>query len=117
MCISFSNFANQRLFLHPLEGHKQKSESGSVKEEEEEAAVDVKSEEQEDEGMQDSHDEDAMTEGGVKEENEGAADAGEGPLQTYAIITMAPSKQLEWLHDRMPAILTTPEEVRMKWIF
>eukprot|EP00049_Salpingoeca_infusionum_P011315 m.195738 g.195738 ORF g.195738 m.195738 type:complete len:538 (+) comp14897_c0_seq1:94-1707(+) len=33
------------------------------------------------------------------------------PRYTYTILTTAAAKDLEWLHDRMPAVLRTPDEV------
>ena len=32
------------------------------------------------------------------------------PLYSYTIVTVPADKTLTWLHDRMPAILRTPEE-------
>ena len=37
------------------------------------------------------------------------------PLTTCAIVTVASSRRLRWLHDRMPAILRTDEEVE-RWL-
>jgi len=34
---------------------------------------------------------------------------------TYTIITVSASSQMEFLHDRMPAVLTTPEEI-LTWL-
>lgn len=40
---------------------------------------------------------------------------GEVPLYTYSIVTVAASKTLEWMHDRMPALLDGDEAVDM-WL-
>ncbi|DBA92529.1 TPA: hypothetical protein ACH3X1_002760 [Trebouxia sp. C0004] len=40
-----------------------------------------------------------------------SAGADDAPLYTYAIMTTASSKRLQWLHDRMPVILTSDEQV------
>lgn len=36
-------------------------------------------------------------------------------IRTFSIITVTPSSDIRWLHDRMPAILQSPEEVRL-WL-
>ena len=38
-----------------------------------------------------------------------------GALPTCAIVTVPASRRVEWLHDRMPAVLRTDEEVR-RWV-
>ena len=38
-----------------------------------------------------------------------------GPLYTYTIITVNSSSSINWLHERMPAILETDEEIR-QWL-
>ena len=40
---------------------------------------------------------------------------GTGALPTCAIVTVPASRRVEWLHDRMPAVLRTDEEVR-RWV-
>ena len=37
------------------------------------------------------------------------------PLATYTILTTTPAKDIEWLHDRMPCILNTWDEVE-RWL-
>lgn len=37
------------------------------------------------------------------------------PLSTFTIITTVPSKDMVWLHDRMPCILTSEEDIR-RWL-
>jgi putative SOS response-associated peptidase YedK len=37
------------------------------------------------------------------------------PLATFTILTTTPTKDIEWLHDRMPCILDTWEEVE-RWL-
>ena len=37
------------------------------------------------------------------------------PLATFTILTTAPAKDLEWLHDRMPCVLRSEEEVE-RWL-
>ncbi|KAK1925910.1 hypothetical protein DB88DRAFT_485565 [Papiliotrema laurentii] len=37
------------------------------------------------------------------------------PLATFTILTTTPAKDIEWLHDRMPCILRTEEEVK-RWL-
>ncbi|KAK8864145.1 hypothetical protein IAR55_001391 [Kwoniella newhampshirensis] len=37
------------------------------------------------------------------------------PLSTFTILTTEPAKDLRWLHDRMPCILTGEEEIR-RWL-
>ncbi|WWD18830.1 hypothetical protein CI109_103285 [Kwoniella shandongensis] len=37
------------------------------------------------------------------------------PLSTFTILTTEPAKDLRWLHDRMPCILTTGEEIS-RWL-
>jgi putative SOS response-associated peptidase YedK len=37
------------------------------------------------------------------------------PLGTFTILTTSPSKDIEWLHDRMPCILDSWEDVR-RWL-
>lgn len=41
--------------------------------------------------------------------------ADEPPLKTFTIVTTQSSKDMEWLHDRMPCILETEEQV-MAWL-
>ncbi|KAG8435924.1 hypothetical protein GDO86_007137 [Hymenochirus boettgeri] len=41
--------------------------------------------------------------------------SGEEPLYTYTVITVDASKSMNWIHDRMPAILDGDEAVR-KWL-
>ncbi|CAG5116708.1 unnamed protein product [Candidula unifasciata] len=40
---------------------------------------------------------------------------GSPPLYSYSVITVPASSELEWCHNRMPAILSTEEEVQ-KWL-
>jgi putative SOS response-associated peptidase YedK len=40
----------------------------------------------------------------------GGADADEGVLYSFTILTTSPSKDLTWLHDRMPVILRSDED-------
>ena len=37
------------------------------------------------------------------------------PLTTFTILTTSPAKDIEWLHDRMPCILKSEEEI-MRWL-
>ncbi|WRT66749.1 uncharacterized protein IL334_003712 [Kwoniella shivajii] len=37
------------------------------------------------------------------------------PLSTYTILTTEPSRDLRWLHDRMPVILSSPEDI-YRWL-
>lgn len=37
------------------------------------------------------------------------------PLATFTILTTTPAKDLDWLHDRMPCILTNEDEIR-RWL-
>lgn len=37
------------------------------------------------------------------------------PLATFTILTTTPSKDIRWLHDRMPCVLSTWEEVE-RWL-
>lgn len=41
----------------------------------------------------------------------GAASGSESPLYTFTLLTTEVSSSLEWLHDRMPVLLPSPEAV------
>lgn len=48
-------------------------------------------------------------------EDYGEDDIDESEVFTYTIVTTAASKELEWMHDRMPVILPNEEAVRTFW--
>lgn len=52
----------------------------------------------------------AMRMAGLFDVWSGGAD--DAPLYTYTIMTTDSSKRLQWLHDRMPVVLTTDEQVQ-----
>jgi putative SOS response-associated peptidase YedK len=37
------------------------------------------------------------------------------PLATYTILTTSPAKDISWLHDRMPCVLTNWEDIA-RWL-